>query len=161
MTDKVQKIREEVERLKSNLIHGACASQIAMETRCKEEAYDEVISLLDSLQEEPVSKQNLSNVQRTVKNCKELGSEDLNTASKVYADNITDKIGYKLQLRRAVVYGAKWQMAQMIKDATDVTVHVDAGGYPYIPQMELYDYDNDVPIAKEGDRYKVVLIKED
>ena len=55
MIDKAQKIREEVERLKSNLVHGACASQIAMETRCKEEAYDEVISLLDSLQEEPVS----------------------------------------------------------------------------------------------------------
>lgn len=54
MTDKVQKIREEVERLKSNLIHGACASQIAMETRCKEEAYDEVLAILDSMQEEPV-----------------------------------------------------------------------------------------------------------
>ena len=53
--DKVQKIREEVERLKSNLIHGACASQIAMETRCKEEAYEEVISLLDSLQEKSAS----------------------------------------------------------------------------------------------------------
>ena len=56
MTDKVQKIREEVERLKSNLIHGACSSQIAMETRCKEEAYNEVLAILDSSQEEPVSK---------------------------------------------------------------------------------------------------------
>lgn len=56
MTDKVQEIREEVERLKSNLIHGACASQIAMETRCKEEAYNEVLAILDSSQEEPVSK---------------------------------------------------------------------------------------------------------
>lgn len=55
MTDKVQKIRKEVERLKSNLIHGACASQIAMETRCKEEAYDEVLAILDTMQEEPVS----------------------------------------------------------------------------------------------------------
>ena len=51
MTDKVQKIREEVERLKSNLIHGACASQIAMETRCKEEAYNEVLAILDTMQE--------------------------------------------------------------------------------------------------------------
>lgn len=50
---------------------------------------------------------------------------------------------------------------QIMKDATEVTVHVDAGGYPYIPQMELYDYDNDVPLAKEGDKYKVVLIKEE
>ena len=49
---------------------------------------------------------------------------------------------------------------QMMKDATDVTVHIDAGNYPYIPQLELYDYDNDVALAKEGDKYKVVLIKE-
>lgn len=50
---------------------------------------------------------------------------------------------------------------QMMEDAIDVEVMVDAGGYPYIPQMELYNYDNDVPLAKEGDKYKVVLIKED
>ena len=49
---------------------------------------------------------------------------------------------------------------QMMKDATDVTVHIDAGNYPYIPQLELYDYDNDIALAKEGDKYKVVLIKE-
>jgi hypothetical protein len=56
MTDKVQKIRKGIERLKSQLIKGACASQIAMETLCKEEAYNEVLAILDSLQEEPVSK---------------------------------------------------------------------------------------------------------
>lgn len=50
---------------------------------------------------------------------------------------------------------------QMMKDATEITVHIDAGGYPYIPQMELYDYDKDIPLAKEGDKYKVILIKED
>jgi hypothetical protein len=55
MTDKVQKIREEVERLKSQLLRGACSSQIAMETRCKEEAYNEVLAILDTVQEEPVS----------------------------------------------------------------------------------------------------------
>ena len=51
-----------IENLKSNLIYGACASQIAMETRCKEEAYNEVLSYLDTLEvkdveEEPVSKE--------------------------------------------------------------------------------------------------------
>ena len=49
---------------------------------------------------------------------------------------------------------------QMMKDATEVTVHIDAGGYPYIPQMELYDYEKDIPLAKRGDKYKVILIKE-
>ena len=54
MTDnRIEKIRAEVERLKSQLLRGACSSQIAMETKCKEEAYDEVLALLDSLQEEP------------------------------------------------------------------------------------------------------------
>lgn len=47
-SDQVERIRSETERLKSNLIHGACASQIAMETRCKEEAYNEVLAILDS-----------------------------------------------------------------------------------------------------------------
>lgn len=55
MKDKVQKIREKVEKLKSQLLRGACSSQIAMETRCKDEAYDEVLAILDTMQEEPVS----------------------------------------------------------------------------------------------------------
>jgi hypothetical protein len=77
MTDKVQKIREGVEKLKSQLIRGSCSSQIAMETRCKEEAYNEVISLLDSLQEEPVSEQNLSTVERIGKDWKDAQGDDL------------------------------------------------------------------------------------
>ena len=39
-----------IEKLKSNLIYGACASQIAMETRCKEEAYNEVLSFINTLE---------------------------------------------------------------------------------------------------------------
>lgn len=56
---------------------------------------------------------------------------------------------------------ANWQKQQMTANATKVTVHIDAGGYPYIPEIELYDYDKDVPLAKEGDKYKVILIKEE
>lgn len=57
--------------------------------------------------------------------------------------------------------GAKWKEKYLTKDATEVTVHIDAGGYPYIPELELYDYDKDIPLAKEGDKYKVVLIKKE
>ena len=46
----------EIEKLKSNLIHGACSSQVSMETRCKEEAYNEVLAIINSDKEEPVSK---------------------------------------------------------------------------------------------------------
>ena len=173
MTDKVQKIREEVERLKSQLLRGACSSQIAMETMCKEEAYNEVLSILDTMQEEPVS-------------------EDLKEAAQKYADLRMSNYGIAFY---AFMSGAKWQKEQFEKDcadlcngiatakgfavamaydkgmadakeqmmakAIDVEVKVDAGGYPYIPQMELYDYDKDIPLAKEGDKYKVVLIKDD
>jgi hypothetical protein len=55
---------------------------------------------------------------------------------------------------------ADWKKEQMMAKAVDVEVKVDAGGYPYIPQMELYDYEKDIPLAKEGDKYKVILIKE-
>ena len=62
---------------------------------------------------------------------------------------------------KAIKFGAQWKEQQMMAKAVDATVHIDAGGYPYIPQMELYDYGKDIPFAKEGDKYKVILIKED
>ena len=88
-------------------------------------------------------------------------SEDLKEAAKKYAQE-----AYSHPIDRNVgkadfIAGAKWQIAKLMANATEVTVHIDAGNYPYIPQMELYDYDKDVPLAKEGDKYKVVLIKEE
>ena len=62
---------------------------------------------------------------------------------------------------RAIEYAKREAKQQMMANAVDATVHFDAGGYPYIPQMELYDYDKDESLAKEGDRVKVVVIKED
>ena len=56
--------------------------------------------------------------------------------------------------------GKELMKQQLMAKAVDAVVKVEAGNYPYIPQMELYDYDKDIPLAKEGDRYKVVLIKE-
>jgi len=40
----------EIEKLKGQLLRGACSSQISMQTRCKEESYDEVLSFLDTLE---------------------------------------------------------------------------------------------------------------
>ena len=39
-----------IEELKGQLLRGACSSQISMETSCKEEAYNEVLSILDTLE---------------------------------------------------------------------------------------------------------------
>ena len=109
------------------------------------------------------------------KNSQEPASEELEEASKEWLRPQLDKSyanygeakmmelthfdGYAML--DAIEFGANRYKKQMIKDAYEREVKVDAGGYPYIPQMELYDYDKDVPLAKEGDKYKVVLIKED
>lgn len=50
---------------------------------------------------------------------------------------------------------------RMMAEAVECDVKVDAGGYPYICGVELYDYDNDIPLAKQGDKVKVVIIKSD
>ena len=141
-------------------------------------ALQKVLFLIDSLQEEPVSidfEQELYKAFGQVKdftlgmriakwfydmgkNSQEPVSEDLgeyiNELSKQFPEVSFAK------LSRIAVRVAKWQITKLMKDATEVTVHIDAGGYPYTPEIELYDYDKDVPLAKEGDKYKVVLIKE-
>jgi hypothetical protein len=48
-----------------------------------------------------------------------------------------------------------------MKDAVEATVKVDAGGYPYIPSIELHDYGKDVSLVKAGNKVKIVTIKQD
>ena len=48
----IEKVRAEVNRLKKQLVRGACAAQIQMETSCKDEAYDEMLSILSDLEKE-------------------------------------------------------------------------------------------------------------
>lgn len=120
------------------------------------------------VQEEPVE-QNLSNVERIGKDWKEEPvSEDLEEACEQLAENArkhkaetSSPFFSQTDYIQGVMDGAKWQITKLMANATPVTVYIDAGGYPYIPQMELYDYDKDVPLAKEGDKYKVILIKEE
>ena len=50
----IDQLKAEIERLKKQLVRGACAAQIQMETSCKEEAYNEVLSFLATLEENPV-----------------------------------------------------------------------------------------------------------
>ena len=92
-------------------------------------------------------------------------SEKLEEAAWQYYDRNKPLMPPELDLHKELIdffmAGAKWQITKLMKDATDVTVHIDAGGYPYTPEIELYDYDKDVPLAKEGDKYKVILIKEE
>ena len=78
-----------------------------------------------------------------------------------FIDQHIDKYNRMPTFLDAIEYGMQLQKEKMMAKAIDVEVKVDAGGYPYIDKtIELYDYDKDVPLAKEGDKYKVVLIKE-
>lgn len=77
-----------------------------------------------------------------------------------FIDQHLDKCQRMPTFLDAIEYGMKLKEQQMMAKAFDAEVHIDAGGYPYIPQMELYNYEKDIPFAKEGDKYKVILIKE-
>lgn len=138
MTDKVQKIREEVERLKSNLMYGACSSQIAMETRCKEEAYNEVLAILDTMQEEPASK-------------------DLEGEVAAFLDQYTyprEEVDFSSFARHI----AQWQKQQMMKE-------VIVGRFTFNPNYPDNDHividKDELPKYKLGDKVKLIVIKED
>lgn len=53
--------------------------------------------------------------------------------------------------------GAEWMAGQ--GETLEVEVKEDAGGYPYIPSIELYDYDKDEPLSKPGDKVVVQIRK--
>jgi len=144
MTDKVQKIR-------AFLVGIADADGVS--TILAKAIEKKILPYIDSLQEEPVSEE-----------LEEAATKSANKATPYTRVDVGNGEVY-VYTKHIVIdrfkAGAKWKEEQMIKDATKVTVHIEAGNYPYIPQIELYDYDKDIPLAKEGDRYKVVLIKED
>ena len=142
--DRLAKVITEIKRLKEiaeyNLSHskmdrGAWMQQASVCTK--------LLSFIDSMQKEPLSE----NLEEAIRKY-EQRLEKENPATEAY------------DFASAIRFGANWQKEQMMAKAVDIEVKVDAGGYPYIPQMELYDYDKDIPLAKKGDKYKVILIKE-
>ena len=135
MTDKVQKIYEEVERLKSQLLRGACSSQIAMETMCKEEAYNEVLAILDTIQEEPVSK--------------ELEEAANNALNNVLNTHEIVNVRSCLEMFR---FGANWKKEHLIKEAINGIARPDDGEI----WCDLRPFN-----LKDGDKLKLIIIKED
>jgi hypothetical protein len=77
-----------------------------------------------------------------------------------FSQEVDEDIGTAM-IRKAASHFASWQREQMMRNAIERKVKVDAGGYPYIDAMELYDYDKDEPLAKGGDEIKLIIIKED
>ena len=92
-------------------------------------------------------------------------STELLTASADYARKQLANPDYptyndEYELLCAFEAGANWKKEQIMKDAIEREVKEDAGGYPYIDATELYDYENDKPLAKAGDKVKVLIIKD-
>ena len=68
---------------------------------------------------------------------------------------------FKDLFRKHYENGRNSMKQEMLESAVEREVKVDSGGYPYIDATELYDYDKDEPLAKAGDRIKIIIIYED
>ena len=187
----IDKIREKVEKLKklADAMYYA-AQYLTTDASRLHKAMEEYHQFIihEYFKEEPVSEDTMTIRKEWFEHCKESWynegyidgkynrdrqfkepvSEELEEACEQLAENArkhkaetSSPFFSQTDYIQGVMDGAKWKIAKLMKDATPVTVHIDAGGYPYIPQLELYDYDKDVPLAKEGDKYKVILIKEE
>ena len=175
MIDK-DKLKSKIEGLKSNLIHGACSSQIAMETSCKEEAYNEVLSILDSLQGEPSKfdaaiqegddvrhnedlgcRVNLSQLKRVAKK-EEPASGGLEEAAFDYAESCKYEGGEKLLCVEHFKAGAKWQREQMMKDAVNGLVYAQLTTSGEIMIRSNYFKSETLNYL---DNVKLIIIKED
>lgn len=179
MTDKVQKIREVIEKRYEYWREKEFKSH-SIESEIRMSECQHLLLIVNSLQKEPVSEEWIEELRTKLDSMskeefkkvfdkyavdfnEELVSEELIDVAKQYVKEHVigiDKVTFSIATDM-FVSGAKWKIAKLMANATEVTVHIEAGNYPYIPQIELYDYDKDVPLAKEGDKYKVVLIKED
>ena len=139
MTDKVQKIRAEIER------------RIEEEQRIRREKdkltgvgsiidtrYESLLSFIDSMQEEPVS-------------------EDFKQFEETYLDKEKDEILCIYDRHAGLVDGANWQKEQLTAKTVDVTIAIPYpngdGGY-----TQLVDSKEALPF---GDNIKVLVIKEE
>ena len=141
--NKLAKVRAEVEKLKSQLLRGACSSQVAMETRCKEEAYNEVLAIFDTMQEEPISEDLEEACEQLAENARKHKAE---TSSPFFSQ--TD-------YRQGVIDGVKWKKEQMMAKVVDG--EVTYGKSLAIPSLGWV-------LDKEGldfgDKVKLIFIKE-
>lgn len=167
MTDKekLEKVRAEIKRRKKlheksliNPIHEGFGLQKVIESKISELTY--LLSFIDSMQKEPTIPDIVDEHYLEMFG-EEPVSEELNTAAKEYANNITDKIGYRLQLRRAVCFGAKWQKEQMMAKAIRGRVNFNVKSNYHSLIYGCWDMDNALENCNDGDKVKIIVIKED
>lgn len=151
MNDKVQKIRKEVERLyNQSLADENRQSDRGLERAAnvsygKSKACKELLSFIDSLQEEPVS-------------------EDLKEFEVEYIEREKDNIVCIYDRHAGLVDGAKWQKEQITSKAIDAKVEADLDphGADYgIQRLECEYGQLEALKIKNESKVKVIVIKED
>lgn len=143
--DKIEKIRAEIARLKGQLIRGACAAQIEMETNCKDEAYNEVLAFLDTLEEEPINYDTKRKIE-----------DHINELNDKYLGGVYSSYDMAKAYVEGNIDGQKLQKEQMMKEAVEGVVE-DWNPEPH-PEITI-------PLNPEeftvGDKVKLIVIKED
>ena len=130
-----EKLKAEIERLKSQLIQGACAAQIQMETNCKDEAYNEMLAIVNSLQKQ------------------EQPSESLEEAAEKYCEKINHR--QTTIITDSFIAGAEWQKAQMMKEAVEGEVENSSFGIVYLRKNLMNEG------YSTGDKVRIIIVKED
>lgn len=163
--DKLSKVRAEIERLKEIAEYNLSHSKMDRSAWMQQTAVcTKLLSFIDTMQEEPQVKES-AKIQHVNKTCKENGnsltqepvSEDLYTVAKEYANNITEKIGYRLQLRRAVCFGANWKEQQLMAKAVDGVLSSTITG----PEQVVSANVGYGELGKNGDKVKIIIFKEE
>jgi hypothetical protein len=152
MNKEVAKIRKKIEERRDDYRKSNDFISSVKSNLC-----NQLLSFIDSLQEEPVSEE----LEEVALLYYPIMSRISEPHGVIPADTQSHYLGDANQDKReGFIDGAKWQKQQMMQDAIEREVKVDAGGYPYIEATELYDYENEKPLAKEGDKIKIIIIKE-
>lgn len=164
---KVEKIRKEIERLKKSLPWGSCASQLSMECNCKNEAYNEVLSYIDSLKE-PV-KRTPAEIEAAMQEIEEKSKlfTEAHKDDVVSNDTIDDLEEAAVEAFKQIVdsdknnfleifkAGAEWQKEKMMEDAVDGKIYFSMDMLQYRIITE--------PLGNfhHGDKVKLIIIKEE
>ena len=154
-------IRNEIERLKGQLIRGACAAQIEMETNCKEEAYDEVLSFLSTIE----SKMTVSKYLEEAAN--EFANQDCVTFISRKKGFIAgagwqagqDKETIELAEDHAYLAGAVNEREKMLKEAVEGTVDSKYWGYKVI-HPDTKQLNTLLESMSHGDKVRIIIVKE-
>ena len=138
-----QTILAEIERLKAQLIRGACAAQIEMETNCKDEAYNEIANFINSLPDEECD------------GLEEAALWYYYGGGYIPQNKELRQCALKHDETRAFIAGAKWQKEQMMKEAVEGEVENGSFGIVYLRKNLTNDG------YSTGDKVKLIIVKDE